>query len=113
MRNIIFYISLFTFLLMSNISAQNVNKFDKRPEPKIYPNPLLLGQKLHIESDKAIVSVEVLDIIGKTIKFVDNQGYDSKEISFVLDQCKQGLYIVKISYQDKSFTINKLLVKSQ
>ncbi len=109
------FISVFfsSFLAVSNITAQSFGAMNPGNETRIYPNPIILGQELHIESDSDISSVEVLDIIGKPIKQKKTESSDTKSMSVRLEKCKQGVYIVKIRFKHNKYAIKKLLVKNQ
>ncbi len=113
MKNLVTFIILFSLLPINGINAQNFSKMNAENKAKVYPNPLLIGQDLNIKSDIAISNVEILDIIGKQIKLQESDNFDTKEMSIRLEQCKQGVYIVKIQFQSGEYAIKKLLVKNQ
>ncbi len=103
---------ILTFFLFSSVILQNYSAMNTDNETRIYPNPLVLGQDLHVESNSEIVSVEVLDIIGKVIQYKQSDSFDAKSLSMQLGQCKHGVYIVKVKFNNNKYVIKKLLVKN-
>ncbi len=113
MKNSVILVFLLLLIPEYSVNLQNINDMKEDNETRIYPNPLAPGQDLHVESNEAIFSVEVLDIIGKTIQQKNSENFDTKSLSLFLDNCKQGVYIVKIKFQSNTYAIKKLLVKNQ
>ncbi len=75
----------------------------------IYPNPCY-GETIQIKSQSDMVKVEVVDVIGKVISRVKNENLQ-KHFAINIDNCEKGLYLIKITFNDKRSIIKKLLVK--
>jgi len=76
---------------------------------EIYPNPLTEG-RLTIKTDDQILSIQVLNITGK---MVFNEDYQPGTYSAVLELSKleKGLYLIRISFNDKEIHTEKVMVK--
>jgi len=78
-------------------------------EALIYPNPLV-GENFQIKSESEITKVEVVNVIGKLINRTEDENL--KQHFFVnVGNCKKGLYLVKITFNDKKSIIKKLIKK--
>ncbi len=113
MRLIFISIFFLCSLAISNLSAQGVGAANPENETRIYPNPLFLGQELHIQSGSEIFSIELLDMIGQLIIRKETDSFNKKSLAVRLEQCKRGVYIVKIRLKNNKYAIKKLLIKNQ
>jgi hypothetical protein len=75
----------------------------------LYPNPLI-EDRLTIESNKDFLSIEILDVVGKTV-YKENFEDGISHISIGFKEFNKGLYIVKINFEGKKYYTEKLLVK--
>ncbi|MCB0401064.1 MAG: T9SS type A sorting domain-containing protein [Flavobacteriales bacterium] len=71
------------------------------------PNPT--SGKFMIQADHAIDRVEVYNAVGQTIPAHQIQNGNTRIID--LNGREQGLYLVKVIYEDQSFTVRKLFLK--
>jgi hypothetical protein len=82
-----------------------------QPERKveIYPNPVTEG-RLTITASEDILSVQILNIAGKT---VFNQDYEPNTTSVMVepDNLEKGIYLVRISFANKISHTEKIMVK--
>jgi len=78
-------------------------------EALIYPNPCV-GETFQIKSKSEIVKVEVVNVIGKLINRTRNESL-KQNFPVYIGKCKKGLYLVKITFNDKKSIIKKLLIK--
>ena len=85
-------------------------KFMSESEVTIYPNPVT-DNKFFVKSEKAVKSVEVLNVIGQSFAKVVNTTGIPYNILVKLPDCDNGLYMVKITFKDNSKMIKKILVK--
>lgn len=82
----------------SNINVQSKNNI------KIYPNPIQGHSKLNIESENPIISVQLIDITGKTIdiQYTENEGIDVSELN-------SGVYFINITTEQNIKTTFKFI----
>ena len=73
-------------------------------ETKIFPNPT--AESIKIETKRRIQSVEIIDYLGKRIKYELNP----RSNTLALDGLKNGVYLLKISSKF-STSMHKLIVK--
>ena len=76
----------------------------------IYPNPVI-DEKFFVKSDNVIKSVEVLNVIGQTIKKVNNKTGLPYNIFVQLPDCEKGMYMVRITFENNDTLIKKILIK--
>jgi hypothetical protein len=76
----------------------------------IYPNPVT-DNKFYVKSEKVIKSVEVINVLGQNIKTVNNETDVAYNIFVELANAQKGMYMVKITFDDKKTVIRKLIVK--
>ena len=113
MKKLMFILGFLGLFIMNAYSQQEVvNGFDdlKPHDVLIYPNPMT-GEQFTVKSTLAISKVEVVNVIGKVIKRVENEDFALKEVPVVTGTLKRGLYLVKVSFSDDKLVIKKLLVK--
>lgn len=113
MKTITILILALLLISVNSITAQDIKKIEKQQrEVLVYPNPLV-GQKFTVKSTMAISKVEVINVLGKTLKIKNSENSNVNKLMVFLDQPKQGMYLVKVTFNDKIFVIRKLLVKKQ
>jgi hypothetical protein len=90
-----------------HVGPQGIDKPSlSKDNVSLFPNPST--GKLFIEMNLAKsddIQVTILDFVGKIIlreSFICEQGIDTKEIR--LDECHDGLYFIRLTSGDKSFT---------
>lgn len=104
---------IFSLFAVKSFSQQMVNMSSDEIKPHevlIYPNPMM-GEQFTVKSKRAISKVEVVNVIGKVIKRVENDNFALKELLIVVGKQEKGLYLVKVSFDDNKMVIKKLLVK--
>ncbi|MEA2041842.1 MAG: T9SS type A sorting domain-containing protein [Bacteroidota bacterium] len=107
-------VTVFIILLLSSFAfsqdAYMPADDNEVAEIMIYPNPITDG-KFYVRTDKIIRSVEVLNVIGQSIKTVRNDTNQPYNIKVGLPKCKKGMYLVRIIMEDKASYIKKILIK--
>jgi hypothetical protein len=76
----------------------------------IYPNPVT-DMEFYVSADETVTSVEVLNVIGQTIKTVKNETQVPYNILVQLPNPKTGMYLVRVTTQNGSTYLRKVLVK--
>jgi len=89
-----------------SMSLNNVTSHDA----VLFPNPVT-DNKFKVKSDDLILSIDVINVIGQSIKKLDNNSQTKEDIEILLNNCEKGMYLVKITFQDDKSIIKKLLVK--
>ena len=74
---------------------------------KIYPNPA--SDIINISSGQAPERVEVLDVSGKKVQTLNNDG-KVKELSLNISSLPEGLYVLKV-YTENGVTSSKVMIK--
>ncbi len=113
MKKLIVLFWVLGLLAGSTLAQQEVNMSSNDVKPHdvlIYPNPMT-GEQFTVKSTHEIVRVEVVNVIGKVIKRIENDGFAIKEVPVIVGKCEKGLYLVKVSFEDDKMVIKKLLVK--
>ena len=84
-------------------SAVNIISFD------IFPNPNGVGN-LQVEAEENIQKVEMYNVVGQN---VFTQSYDgfSNNANIDLTKVESGMYLVKVSFSNKHFSLRKLIVE--
>lgn len=72
----------------------------------IAPNPT--SGKFSISANHSIENVQIYNTLGQAIDFVSNN--NGKQRIIDLTQNEKGIYMVKVVYEDNSFTIRKMIV---
>ena len=75
----------------------------------LYPNPVLNNQ-LKVKSSMNIIKIEIVNLIGQTIQKAINETL-VKQMSIELTRCEKGVYMTKITFEDRKSVIKKILVK--
>jgi len=91
------------------LSGTSVNGSFIPQQLAIYPNPVT-NDNFNIESDKEIVSVEVINVLGQTIFELPNADLQRK-VQVNMVNPNEGVYMVKIDFADNTSKIKKILVK--
>ncbi|MCX7985609.1 MAG: Ig-like domain-containing protein [Bacteroidales bacterium] len=73
---------------------------------KVYPNPVY--SVLNV-SGKALRGVEVFDVVGKKVRFANHIA--STQVSINMEGLPEGLYVVKVIYQNGSTELHKIFKK--
>lgn len=87
----------------------SVSTFSTPQQLSIYPNPIT-NNSFNIESDKEIVSVEVINVIGQTVFELNNADF-ATNLQVELNNPIEGIYMVKLDFADNTSKIKKVLVK--
>ena len=72
----------------------------------IYPNPN--NRVFNVQSSSNIESIEILDIIGNTIKSLNSQ---SNLFQINIEEKPSGIYFIKLNYQDGNYIIKRIICK--
>lgn len=97
----------------SNIPFDTEISFLLQEDPElkveIYPNPLTEG-RLTVKANEQILSIQVLNITGEIVL---NTEYQPETYSVVLElnQAEKGLYLVRVSFDNKVIHTEKIMVK--
>ena len=116
MKQIIYTLGLFVcFALLSpSISAQmsyvSSDYEMQLNDAIIYPNPVT-NNSFYVKSEQTIKTVEVINIIGQSIRTVHNETGLPYNIYVTLPECDKGLYMIRIIYEDNKTQIKEILVK--
>jgi len=87
-------------------SSNKLSASDNSTSVSIYPVPVKDGQ-FTIKSIKEISSVRITNIIGQEI-FKTNYNNPEKEIQVSLDNPNRGMYIVVITFTDRTRLVKKI-----
>jgi len=87
-----------------------IDEFISNYDVLIYPNPVT-NNKFYVKSDKVIKSVEVMNVLGQKIKTVNNETNVPYNIFVELGEIKKGMYMVRITFNDKQSIIRKIILK--
>ena len=73
---------------------------------ELFPNPI--NEILNLKSDKQISKVEVSNMQGQIVKSLNTQ---DQEVSVVISELQNGLYLVKAILANGKIWIEKLIVE--
>jgi hypothetical protein len=120
MKNIINKVIMVLLFVSANFSFANAQSMDLAfsmqmqntniQDAVIYPNPVT-DFKFKVKSEQIIFSVEVINVIGKSILKQTNESFSTDDVLINLGSCEKGMYLVKITFDDDEYIIKKLLVK--
>jgi len=79
------------------------------PVVEIFPNPVTEG-RLTINSDEAILLVQIMNITGKIV-FSQEYQPDTSSVTIELNDVEKGVYLVRITFNDKVVHTEKIMVK--
>jgi hypothetical protein len=106
--------ALFSLQTQAQGMSDTQREFDKVEivnfDVLIYPNPVT-DNKFYVKSENIIKSVEVMNVLGQTIKKVNNETKIAYNLSVELGNVKEGMYMVKITFDNKETIIRKIIVK--
>lgn len=83
-----------------DLTVTGINNSEKNLYLSLYPNPVI--DVLNINSSKAISDLSILDATGRVINFANSNTMDLSNLS-------SGIYIVKITFEDNSSIIKKIM----
>jgi len=113
MKKLVLIFCVLGLFAVGGFAQQEVNSgFEeiKTHDVLIYPNPVT-GEQITVKSTSVISKVEVVNVLGKVIKYVENDNFVLKEIPILIGKQERGLYLVKVTFDDDKMVIRKLLVK--
>jgi len=97
----------------SQQSVENYNSTDALSAEytvNLYPNPVTDGV-LKVNTNHNIKMVEIINVIGQTVqKEVNNE--NSTEMTVELANMQKGMYLVRVTFENKKSIIKKVLVKN-
>lgn len=106
--------ALFSLQAQAQGMSDTQREFDKVEivnfDVLIYPNPVT-DNKFYVKSENIIKSVEVMNVLGQTIKKVNNETKIAYNLNVELGNVKEGMYMVKITFDNKETIIRKIIVK--
>jgi hypothetical protein len=76
----------------------------------IYPNPVT-DDNFSVKSDNLIKTVEILNVIGQSVKKITNETGVPYNIIVKMPDCEKGMYMVRIIFADNKSQIKKVLFK--
>lgn len=98
---------LLAFSIPGNSSA--VDTVGENPANlKIFPNPVVDGT-LNINSDIQIEKIEILSIVGQVV--YTQELVPSNSARLYLDQVQSGIYLIKVSFIDKTNDTKRIWVR--
>jgi len=87
-------------------STESINSY-KESELKIFPNPT--KNSVNITSSSTIKTVELRNILGKTVLI--KQNLNIRSIKLDINSLSEGIYLLKITFSDNKSTLNKLIIE--
>ena len=90
------------FQYFENVNTVGINEVNPQIAIKAYPNPV--SDLLTIETESQIDRIEITDVLGKTFARTMNAGNQVN-----LWDLSSGIYTLKISFEDGSYAIKKIL----
>lgn len=114
---ILFILALSSFALFGQVSEShhdmdndNITELGETYDATIYPNPVT-DSKFKVKATNLITQVELINVIGQTIRMKNNQLNDG-ELEFYIPDCEKGVYLVKVTFENNNNSvIKKILVK--
>lgn len=79
----------------------------KNLNTKIFPNPILKGNKIIVCSENLIKNIKIINLTGSLISNINS---NSKTVKIDTYQLSQGQYIIKISYNNNSYNFFEINV---
>lgn len=74
----------------------------------VYPNPVKYQSFVTIRSDENINAIKLYDITGRMV--TSRQKMNTKETQLQLGNFQQGIYFLKVNFQNNSILYNKLII---
>ena len=119
-KNVLITINIFLLFALFSLHAQSQGMSDNKSKNDIvqivnydvliYPNPVT-ENKFYVKSEKVIRSVEVMNVLGQTIKRVLNETDLAYNIQVEIGDVKDGMYMVKITFDNDESMIRKIIIK--
>ncbi len=103
-----FWDSLGSHTCICNPNA-SIAKVEKTDNIKLFPNPVI-DQQFTVKANDIIESVEVMNLLGQNIKFVNNEKR-SGEMFIRLDNVREGIYLVKVRLNNQKLLLKKIIIK--
>ena len=75
---------------------------------KIFPNPVVDGS-VAITSETQIKAIQILSIVGQVV--YTNELEPSNSVRLYLDQIQPGIYLMKVTFIDKTSDTKRIWVK--
>jgi hypothetical protein len=108
------YIIIAGFLILTGVPGNSESYYsgsDSKSEAivDLFPNPASTSATITISAEKEINKIQLLNILGEQILVEDTE--PSTSVNFDLGQLKNGIYIVKVTFSDKTSSTKRLWVK--
>ncbi len=120
MKRIIYILGIVSLLLWATVERAAAQNYDTVSNPLsdnqivedavIYPNPVT-DNRFYVKAEKTIRSVEVINMLGQTVRKITNETGLPYNIFVNLPDSDKGIFMIRIAYEDKSAEIQKILVK--
>jgi hypothetical protein len=75
----------------------------------ILPNPVT-NNRFTVQSSMTVSAVEVISIVGQSVYF-HNFASRQREVSVLLDKLPEGVYFVKVTFNDNQVVIKKIIIQ--
>jgi len=100
--------SLFGTVTLSDLTSETTSIREHRfaAEVRVFPNPA--SDMVSIESDGEISGVRILDMTGRTVKYVSSTG--GKSATIKVGDLSDGVYLLSITNDRGIATVKKLRV---
>ena len=90
-----------------NCLLNSVKELDDSRSFVIYPNPILSELKISLnQTSNSVISISVLDILGKELLLKEHSGLDDVVIN--VSELSQGVYFVKVESGGK-YSVKKFI----
>lgn len=92
------------------IEIETINSVNLGNKWVIFPNPVLKNERLNVLSlsEKAFKEVQIMDSLGKKIKFIENTGF---VLSFPTHDLNTGIYLIEATFEDNTKLIKKFVIQ--
>lgn len=97
---------VFAFCLLATTKA--IAPGEKISKASVYPNPVT-SDIIQISSDKNIQTVEILNVIGKSVQ--RTKAFSEKKVEVPVEIKEKGMYLLKVIYTDKTEYIQRIIIK--
>ena len=75
---------------------------------EVFPNPIKNVTEILFNKTFKNITVEVFDLLGKSVE--EFEYYNCSKINFNRNNLNNGIYFLKISFENKSYEIKKIIV---
>lgn len=117
MKRIILSLIVFSVFAIGMLHAQTTEVQNEFENPvsteyiiKLYPNPVIDGV-LKVHTNHNIRHIEIINVIGQTIQKEINEEL-STDMAIELESMQRGMYLVRVTFENKKSIIKKILVKN-